>query len=80
MEREYAVTEPLKLPHESQIIWEAMSIFEQHGCTIKRRTTHVEMSVPAGTTRQEILPRMLEERYWLAYLPRWVESERESEA
>ncbi len=68
---ERAITEPLKLPHESLILWERMEPFERHGCVIRRDVGNVFLTVPAGTVRQLILPRTLEERSWIIFPDGW---------
>jgi len=68
---ERAITEPLKFPHESLIIWERMEQFERHGCTIRRDVRNVFVTVPEGTIRQFVPPRILEEQYWIIFPDGW---------
>lgn len=68
---ERAITEPLKFPHESLLLWEKMEQFEQHGCTIRRGVCNVFVTVPEGTVRQPIFPRTLEEKSWIIFPDGW---------
>lgn len=67
----YPVTRPLMLPASPPLSAELIHLFESHGCRIERKAFHVELTVPAGTTRSEILPRMQLARFWLNFPDGW---------
>lgn len=50
---------------------EMVHLFESHGCQIQWKPCHVELTLPAGTTRKEILPRLQLARFWLTLPDGW---------
>jgi hypothetical protein len=44
---------------------------EAHDCTITEHETHYDVELPQGCTRQEMLPRMLDMRYYLNFPDGW---------
>lgn len=67
----YPITTPLKLPKEPPMATEIVQLFEKHGCTLTAKSAYVELSVPDGTIRSEILPRMQLPRFWLHFPDGW---------
>lgn len=65
------VTEPLKF-HPDPVPGYITQLFASHGCTIEQMATHIALTVPAGTTRKEILPRLTCERYRLIFPDGWT--------
>ena len=46
---------------------EARKIIVRHGCTLDENADECMVSFPEGTTRTEILPRMMTERYCITF-------------
>jgi hypothetical protein len=46
---------------------EARKIIEKHGCTLHENIDECIVSFPQGTTRTEIFPRMMTERYCITF-------------
>jgi len=46
---------------------EARKIIVRHGCTLDENADECMVSFPEGTTRTEILPRMMTERYRITF-------------
>lgn len=42
---------------------EAIAMLIKHGCGVKQFSTCLEVTLPEGSTREEIIPRMVLERY-----------------
>lgn len=66
----YPVT-TLKLPQQPTMATEIVKLFESHGCTLTNEITHVTLSVPDGTIRTEILPRLQIAQFWLCFPDGW---------
>lgn len=66
----YPVT-TLKLPRSPAMAAEIVQLFERHGCTLTPAVTHITLSVPSGTFRTEILPRLQLPRFWLHFPDSW---------
>ena len=56
-------TQPLHQLKTPPLTEEARKIIVRHGCTLDENTDECIVSFPEGTTRTEILPRMMTERY-----------------
>lgn len=65
------ITEPLKIPPEPVPEY-VTRLFAEHGCTLTQTATHIALTVPAGATRKEILPRLTCERYQLIFPDGWT--------
>lgn len=60
-------TRPLHQLKTPPLTEEAREIIVRHGCTLDENADECMVSFPEGTTRTEILPRMMTERYRIAF-------------
>ncbi len=59
----------LKIVTPGDMLPEAEVVFQKHGCLIEPGETYSEVIFPAGTTREEILPRMPQSLRYKLRLP-----------
>ena len=60
-------TRPLHQLKTPPLTEEAREIIVRHGCTLDENIDEGMMSFPEGTTRTELLPRMMTERYHITF-------------
>jgi len=60
-------TQPLHQLKTPPLTEEARKIIVRHGCTLVENADECMVSFPEGTTRTEILPRMMTERYCITF-------------
>jgi hypothetical protein len=60
-------TQPLHQLKTPPLTEEARKIIEKHGCTLDENTHECIVSFPEGTTRAEIFPRVMTERYRITF-------------
>src|SRR6266496_3247182 len=60
-------TRPLHQLKTPPLTHEVRKIIEKHGCTLDENADECIVSFPEGTTRTEILPRMMTERYRITF-------------
>ena len=61
------LTQPLHELKTPPLTEEARKIIVRHGCTLDENTDECIVSFPEGTTRTEILPRLMTERYRITF-------------
>ncbi len=60
-------TQPLHRLKTPPLTEEARKVMLKHGCTLEENPNECNISFPEGTTRTEIFPRMMSERYHITF-------------